>query len=162
MRTKCSNCGKSIPKRYTACDGCSHVVAGAPEKLQVDHKFYDSLTTGKNQAGNTQSGITSAKRRRLIFAAVAVTAISIILSSSFLSKKQNNQGNSVQTLNPAALLDKKSKEEVQVVIMKSGKTYYAGKIEYFGNFANITSRDGSMQQVPKEKISQISTAVLEQ
>ena len=59
------------------------------------------------------------------------------------------------------LPERKQITETQVVIMKSGTTYYAEKTAATGNYMKITSKNGMVHNVLKSDILQIATATIE-
>ncbi len=52
--------------------------------------------------------------------------------------------------------------ETQVVIMQSGQTYYADKVEKDDAYLRITNKDGTISKVLKSNVLQISKAVIEE
>ncbi|MCI5160299.1 MAG: hypothetical protein D3906_18120, partial [Candidatus Electrothrix sp. AUS1_2] len=79
----------------------------------------------------------------------------------FLSTQQEKLKGTV--LEPIAekLPDLSGREEIQVVLMLDGTTYYAEKLEHDGPVLRITGKNGGVVEVAEKDVLDITTAVLE-
>jgi ribosomal protein S27E len=152
----CRNCGKVMPEGVKVCDSCNLIMNKNHEELRIDNKEYTPLEiTVKGKVYNIKSGKNIAKKK--MFFPVLIILIFVLLSSlSFYYFKDDVSG-----IVNASIIQGKSRTEAQIVIMKSGQTYYADKIEKDGDYLKITNKNGAVTKVLKNNILQISKAVVE-
>ncbi len=157
----CQNCGKLLPESQEMCDGCNLFLNKGQESLRIDNKYYDSLEIRENGAAYNEEGKNLGKRKLLIPLVIIITLVSLISSYYFLRNNQSPSSVAIQEQTTITTPENNDGDEIQIVIMKSGETYFAKKMEYLGDFVNITSRDGTIRQVLGDNIMQITTAVIE-
>ena len=149
----CENCGKLIPETNKVCKFCNLILNKTHEELRIDNKDYEPLEI--NESGAVVS-IHSGKRlskNKILLPLIIFTVIVILIAFAgyfFLPII-----NTVQSKNSDHI-------ETQVVIMQSGKTYYAKKIEKDGVYLVITNKDGSLSRVLQSNIMQIAKAVIDE
>ena len=158
----CENCGKAIEEGNKSCSSCNFIFSKLHEELRVDNKYYELLEANeKGKVFNKNTGKNIGRRRTLLSSALVVF---ILISASAVYFLSNNPAalnatgvSSIRDILP----ERKQITETQVVIMKSGTTYYAEKTAANGNYMKITSKNGMVHNVLKSDILQIATATIE-
>ncbi len=150
----CENCGKLIPESHKICNSCNLILNKTHEELRIDNKYYELLEINAN--GNvygTNSGNNLKKKKKLMPVTITVV-VAIIVLAGYLIKT-----NSLLTVN-TSLSQKVARIETQIIIMKSGQTYYADKVEKDGVYLKITNKNGAISKILKRNVLQISKAVI--
>lgn len=161
-RIICDNCGKSINENNKVCDSCNLILNKTHEELRIDNKDYEPLEIKQNGDVYSDSGKILNKRNVLI-PGLIITLILFIISAWYLaSNNQKELTDSMLTSITNIIQKNKDHIETQVIIMKSGQTYYADKIEHDGIYLKITNKNGLISEVLEENILQISKAVIEE
>ena len=158
----CDNCGKSINESNRVCDSCNLVQKGARSGLKIDNRDYELLEIRKDgHLYNTVSGTSFTKKKVLVPVVIAVLLLSLSAALFLLKDIKHPYISAIRQSVLEILGEKKSRQVIHVVIMKSGQTYYAEQVEYKGSFVEITTRDGLDVEIPESSIMQISKAILE-
>ena len=157
----CANCGKFLPENYRVCDSCNLRINRNLSELKIDNNYYESLEVSGDGLVCDMSGKNLGNRRKIIPAIIVVTLSSLVLSYLFLSHNQENMNDTSQSYNPITDPRNHKQKETKVVIMKSGKTYYANQLEFTGDYVNITSENGANNRLLGKDILQITTATVE-
>ncbi|MCI5146337.1 MAG: hypothetical protein D3923_12620 [Candidatus Electrothrix sp. AR3] len=157
----CENCGQLVEEKSKACPSCNLLLDKQHEEQRIDNKEYEKVVVqeGKAQQKKT-AGKKGGKGGKLLFLLIVLLA----LGGGFWFISQNQDKLQDSVLQPILdLIPKLSqKQETQVVLMKSGKTYYAEKIEHKGSSVLITTKNGLVITVDEKDILQIAKAVLEE
>jgi hypothetical protein len=156
----CENCGQLINETIKVCPSCNLVLNKQHEALRIDNKQYEKIVVhdGKpyqQYAGRKRGG-------KILIALLLVTVLAAGAGFWFLSTQQHKLKNTI--LEPVADMvpNLSGRTETQVVIMLSGQTYYAEKIEHDGPYVLITAKNGAVTKVSKKEILQIAEAVIEE
>lgn len=158
----CENCGRLIHETNKKCDSCNLVLSKAHEDLRIDNKSYEALEI--NQKGNVykaNSGRRLKKGRLLMPGLIAILILSFPMAWYFINTNQKELNNTVLRQLVNIIPKNKNRIETQIVILKSGQTYYADKIEYEGLYIKIINKNGLINEVLKKNVLQISKAVIE-
>ena len=160
-RIICENCGKLINEISKVCDSCNLVLNKTHEELRIDNKDYVPLEINRNgNVYNKNSGKSLKKRSILI--SWLITILILSLTSVWYFINNNQKGNNTVLKQLASIIPKnKNRIETQVVILKSGQTYYADKIEHDGSYIKITNKNGLISKVLETNVLQISKALIE-
>jgi hypothetical protein len=155
----CENCGQLVNEKSKVCPTCSLVLNKQREAERIDNKVYEKVVVHDGQLYQQHTG--GKKGKKILIPALLV---SILLSGGgfwFLSTHQHELKNTL--LEPVAdiLPNLSGRTETQVVIMRSGRTYYGKKIEREGGFARITTKNGAVVKVAEKDILEIAIAVME-
>lgn len=158
----CENCGKAIEEGNKSCSSCNFIFSKLHEELRVDNKYYELLEANeKGKVFNKNTGKNIGRRRTLLSSALVII---LLLSAATVYLLSNNP----TTLNATSvssirnfLPEKRKITETQVVIMKSGATYYAETISKDGHQIKITNKNGITHNVLKSDVLQIATATIE-
>lgn len=158
----CENCGNAVEEGSKSCSSCNFIFSKLHEELRIDNKYYELLEANKKgKVFNKNTGKNIGRRRTLLSSALVII---VLLSATTVYLLSNNptvlNASSVSSMKNI-ILERKQITETQVVIMKSGTTYYAEKISANGNSMEITSKNGIVHNVLKTDILQITTATLE-
>jgi len=146
----CGNCGTLIPENNSVCDSCNLILNKSHEELRIDNKYYETLEIKNDgQVYNTNSGRKLSKRGMLI-PGIVVAIILPVISAWYYTRNKTNE-----------IMPTGTRIETQVVIMKSGQTYYADTIEKDGTYIEITSKNGVISKVLEKNVLQISKAIIE-
>jgi len=153
----CGNCGKLIPEENKACDSCNLILNKTHEELRIDNKDYELLEINANgDLYNVNSGKQLRNKKALIpVITICCVLLSIALAWYLLKVNRVPIMNTAKSQNASHI-------ETQVVIMQSGQTYYADKVEKDGAYLRITNKDGAISKVLKSNVLQISKAVIEE
>ena len=147
----CGNCGKLIPEKNKVCGSCNLILNKTHEDLRIDNKYYELLEIkGNGNVYKTHSGKILSKRS-VLFPGLLVVIILFVILTWYFTKTNNNKILSKET----------TRIETQVVIMKSGQTYYADKIEKDGAYIRITNKNGLTSEILEKDVLQISKAIIE-
>lgn len=161
-RIICDNCGKSFNENKNVCDSCNLDLKGAHRGLKVDNRDYEQLEIRENgHLYNTVSGANVTRVKVLIPVVIAVLLLSLTAALFLLKDIKHPYISAIRQSVSEILGEKKTRQVIHVVIMKSGQTYYAEQVEYKGSFVEITTRDGLDVEIPESSIMQISKAILE-
>ncbi len=153
----CGNCGKLIPEANKVCDSCNLILNKIHEELRIDNKEYEPLEIKENgYVCNTNSGKKLNIKKRLLPVIIAGIFVLFIALGGYWFKTNN-----LLVVN-ATPSQKAARIETQIIIMKSGHTYYADKLEKDGGYLRITSKNGTISKILESNILQISKAVIEE
>lgn len=152
----CENCGKIISESHKSCNSCNLILNKAHEEWRIDNKHYESLEISENgSVCSSKYGKKLTKKNKLMPVTIAVV-VTVITLAGYLLKTDK-----LPTLN-ISMAQKEARIETQVIIMKSGQTYYADKVEKDSVNLRITNKNGVISQIPISDVLQISTAVIDQ
>jgi hypothetical protein len=161
----CENCGNFIDENTKSCESCNLIINKPHEDLKIDNYFYELYEVNKKgKIYNKNTGKIIGSRKINMPAILACLVISILISVSvfyFLQKKNNVLNSQMSNLFKELLPGKAGRKDVQVVIMKSGRTYYVKKIEKDGPFLNLTNNNETRAVVLEKDVLQISKAAIE-
>ena len=149
----CENCGKLIPEENRVCEFCNLILNKSHEELRIDNKDYESLEINANgDVYSINSGKKLSKKKTLMtlitFTVIVISiALAVYIFLPIFNADQPQNSDRIET---------------QIVIMQSGQTYYADKVEKDGNYLEITNKDGSTSKVLKSNVHQITKAVIEE
>lgn len=162
-RIICENCGKLINENSRVCDSCNLVLNKTHEELRIDNKDYEPLEINQNgNVYNKNSGKSLKNRSILISGPITIVLILSLASAWYVINNNQTELKNTVLKHLAGIMPKnKNHIETQVVILKSGKTYYADKIEHDGSYIKITNKNGLISEVLEKNVLQISKALIE-
>jgi hypothetical protein len=152
----CNACGRFIEEADAVCScKCSAEESSVREAQRIDNKNYYYFVVRK---GRIQPKYRKVNwfARGLLLAGAIILATGILIIINMPGSKRDALKNAV-----LKTLHLPSTTETQIVIMRSGKVYYAEHIEYHGVNASITLKNGNLILIRKQDIQQIRKAVIE-
>jgi len=159
----CENCGQLVDEKSKACPSCNLVLDKQHEELRIDNKEYEKVVVHEGKAFQKQAGKKGGGKILLIVLFIAVLAAGGAFW--FIANNPDKlNGTILESVTDmlSNLTGQTARTETQVVLMKSGQTYYAEKIEHDGQDVKITAKNGLVVTVTKKDILQIATAVVEE
>ncbi len=150
----CSACGAFVSEKSTTCYTCNQTTRKNNADLRVDNKDYELLDARDSKIYSRKSGKRFGKTGLLAVSLITAALLAIIALYFVSSGQKTLRDNGALPLN-------NSKVEIQIVIMNTGTTHYAQRIEHEGAYVIITDRDGGVSRVLERDIVQIAKAVLE-
>ncbi len=152
----CNSCGQFVEEADGVCS-CDRDAAesSAQEAQRIDNKEYQFFIVRKGRIQPKYKRVNWFARGLLLAGAITLATGIIIVVLMPSSKRDALKNTVLKTLHIP------SKTETQVVIMRSGKVYYAEHIEYNENKMSITTKEGNLIFIRKQDIQQIRKAVIE-
>jgi DNA-directed RNA polymerase subunit RPC12/RpoP len=149
----CGRCG-SLFKEGSDCADCNPALNKLREEFLIDNKDYNffSVRRGRIRPKRDRRG-----NRTILLVGTAVLTLAVATFFLLSAKKRDELHRTV--LKPLGIGER---TETQVVIMRSGRTYYAMKIEREGPFLKIVDRDGLVVTAEEKDVLQIAKAVVEE
>ncbi len=161
----CENCGSFIDESQETCTSCNLVVNKPHEDLKIDNYFYELYEVNKNGRlydKNTGKKIGSSRIKTLVIAACFFISLATAASFFFLINRNNKTTEQQLSSIVEQLLPERQKDkEIQVILMKSGQTYYVKRIERDGPYLKIANNNGLLTEVLEKDVLQISKATIE-
>jgi len=161
----CENCGNFIDEEQQSCKSCNLIINKPHEDLKIDNYFYELYQVnekGKLYDKNTGKIIGGGRLKTpAIFACFLISLIFAISLFYFFSDNTTALNNPISSALEALLPDNETRKETQVVLMKSGKTYYVKKVEKDGLYLKLINNNGTRIDVPEKDVLQISKAIIE-
>jgi hypothetical protein len=158
----CEVCDNFIHEEKRFCEFCTPTNNKTHDDLRIDNKFYalyDVNDNGKTYNRNTGKRVGSNK---VLLPVCGLIFLVICLSSIyFFSKKTKTSNSSISNTKGKFSPEKEKRREAQIVITKTGRTYYAKNIETDGNHLQLSNDNGEITKIRKEDVLQISKAVIE-
>ncbi len=153
----CARCGSLTDEAGGACAVCNPALKALREELMIDNREYEFFEVRKGKVRPKRS--KGGPKKAVLLAGAALFVIVLALLALLLLP-----GGTLDRLKTAALkpLGITSKTETQVVIMRSGQTYYSENVEHLGGTARITEKNGNVVTVAEQDIVQIAKAVTEE
>lgn len=156
----CANCGQLVNEKVKVCPSCGLVLNKQGEALRIDNKEYETLVVDEGKIVQENGG--GKGRKGTLLVGIIISILLLCGAVWFIDKNRNNLKDTFLKPVIDILPHFSSKTETQVVIMRSGKTYYATAAEHDGTELHITTRDGENITVAKKDIMQIAKAVIEE
>ncbi len=157
----CANCGQLVDEKVKVCPSCGLVLDKQDEALRIDNKVYETIVIDDGKVVQQNAGGKGRSKGPLLIGII----LCILLLCGGLWFIDNNRDTLKNTfLKPVVeiLPPFSGKTATQVVIMRSGETYHARKIEHNGSALRITTREGVTVTVAEKDVMQIAEAVLEE
>lgn len=151
----CDNCGTAIEEGDSVCTSCNLILNKGHENRRIDNKSYEALEVNKGgQLYNANSGKRVTTKSIVLPITLAVLLLSVI-TGWYLTKTDNTP------LADIHLPGTPTRTVTQIVIMQSGKTYYADQLEKNGIYLDITTKNGATERVLEKDVMQIAKATIE-
>ena len=153
----CENCGKLVPETSKSCSACNLILNKTHEELRIDNKYYESLEIDNNgDIAKSNPAAHKAKKRIGMPAIVTTTVILVGVAVGYLVKTDRfSFADFAQSQNLQRI-------EKQIILMQSGKTYIASKVEPNGIYLTLTTENGAKINILKNNVLQLSKAVIEE
>ncbi|WP_339135714.1 MAG: hypothetical protein WGN25_18695 [Candidatus Electrothrix sp. GW3-4] len=155
----CENCGQLVLETVKTCPSCNLVLNKRHEATRVDNKEYEKVMIRDGKVAQKKGG---KGKKQAILAALLL----LILAAAggafwlFTTQQASLKGTVLEPL-AEKMPNLSGREEIQVVIMMNGQTYYANKLEHNGGIIRITTKNGAVVKVAEKEVLDITTAVLE-
>lgn len=146
----CGRCGSLVDEEGGVCTTCNPALNSLREELRIDSKDYEFFVV-RNGRLRPKRG----KRGRGRAALLAGASVVLVAAAAFFLLPGGKSA-------VLKLVGHVNRTEIQVVIMRSGQTYYAGKIEREGASVKIVEKNGIVVTVDEKDVLQIAKAVLEE
>ena len=158
----CENCAQLVEEKSKACPSCNLLLDKQHEEQRIDNKEYEKVVVqeGKAQQQKTTGKKKGGKVGKFMFVLILIMALA---GGGYWFISNNPDILKSEALQPLVNLLPQlgGKTETQVVLMQSGQTYYAKKIEEDGSSRRITTKNGIVVTVEESDILQIAKAVVE-
>ena len=156
----CENCGQLVHEKVKACPSCNLVLNKQHEATRIDNKEYEKIVV---QNGKVTQNYKGKGGKKLILATLIILVlIGAGASFWFLSTQQESIKGTLLEPISKKMPKLSSREDIQVVLMLNGTTYYAKKLENKDKIVRITTKNGAVVEVAKKDVLDITTAVLEE
>lgn len=152
----CKRCGSLIDEAGGTCPVCNPALKSLREEFMIDNREYEFFEVRKGKVRPKRGREGRGKAALLAGAALLVIVLAALAAALLPGSKRDALKTAV--LKPLGIT---SKTETQVVILRSGQTYYADKVEHLNGTAKITEKSGGVVTVAEKDIAQIAKAVTE-
>ncbi|WP_417916347.1 hypothetical protein [Candidatus Electronema sp. JC] len=153
----CKRCGSLIDEAGGTCSVCNPALKSLREEFMIDNREYEFFEVRKGKV--RPKGRAGRRSKAALLAGAAVLVIVFVVLAAALLPGSRRDALKTAVLKPLGIT---SKAETQVVILRSGQTYYAEKVEHLAGTAKITEKSGGVVAVAEKDIAQIAKAVTEE
>jgi len=155
----CENCTQLVHEKVERCPSCNLVLNKRQEEKRIGNKEYEKVVV---QDGKVYQEQRRKDKKKFLFAALLIFVVAAA-GGAFLFLSTQQQMLQGTVLEPLAerMPNLSGREEIQVVIMMNGQTYYAEKVEKDGETLRITAKNGAVVEVAEKEVLDITTAVIE-
>ena len=152
----CERCGGLIEESADSCVACNPDLKKLREDFLIDNREYNFFVVRKGKIRPKYSN-GSGKTKKIVLLVGIALFVAGCLFLFLPGGKRDALKNTI--LQPLGIT---SRTETQLVIMRSGQTYYAEKVEKKNGTARITEKSGKIVTIAEKDILQIAKAVTEQ
>ncbi len=152
----CKRCGSLIDEAGGACPVCNPALKSLREEFIIDNREYEFFEVRKGKV--RPKGRAGRRNKAALLARSAFLVIVFAALAAALLPGGRRDALKTAVLKPLGIA---SRTETQVVVMRSGQTYYAEQVEHLGGTAKITEKSGGVVTVAEKDIVQIAKAVTE-
>lgn len=153
----CKRCGSLIDEAGGTCSVCNPALKSLREEFMIDNRDYEFFEVRKGKV-RPKRGREGRGKAALLAGGAAVLVIVLAALAAALLPGSKRDALKIAILKPLGIT---SKNETQVVILRSGQTYYAEKVEHLAGTAKIIEKSGGVVTVAEKDIAQIAKAVTE-
>ncbi len=153
----CKRCGSLIDEAGGTCSVCNPALKSLREEFMIDNREYEFFEVRRGKV--RPKGRAGRRSKAALLAGAAVLVIVFVVLAAALLPGSRRDALKTAVLKPLGIT---SKAETQVVILRSGQTYYADKVEHLAGTAKITEKNGGVVTVAEKDIAQIAKAVTEE
>lgn len=156
----CENCGQLVHEKVKVCPSCNLVLNKQHEANRIDKKEYEKIVIHDGRVYQEQGG----KRKNRLLPAALLLLLSAAAGGAlwFLCTRQYMLKGTVLESVAEKMPNLSGREEIRVVIMLNGQTYYGKKVKDDGEFLRVTTRNGAVVEVAKKDVLEVTTAVIEE
>ncbi len=161
----CENCNHHVDEALKQCPKCNLILNKAHEELRIDNNYYESIdeTPAEDNADEKIEPyeIKDARSKMPVVAASVIIFVLIIGGIAFLSATTDFMSPAISEPIRKVFATDPQTMETEVVILKTGETYYVKKITRDGDFLELLHLSGSKNRVNKQDVLSISKATIE-
>jgi DNA-directed RNA polymerase subunit RPC12/RpoP len=149
----CEHCGSLAHEESGACQLCNPALNKLREEFQIDNRAYTFFVVRKGR-------IRPKHGRRGAGKAVLLTGAGVLALVMFITFLPGGKRDALKhaILKPLGI---KSRIETDVVILSSGLSLYADKVEHEGRKVRITEKSGQVLTVDEQDIAYSAKAMIE-
>ncbi len=161
----CENCNHHVDEALKQCPKCNLILNKAHEELRIDNNYYESIDESPAEDNVDEKiephEIKDARSKMPVVAASVIFFALIIGGVAFLSTTTDFMSPAISEPIRKVFTTDSQTMETEVVILKTGETYYVKKITRDGDFLELLHLSGSKNRVNKQDVLSISKATIE-
>ncbi len=158
----CENCGQLLHESRKTCENCNLILNKSHEELRIDNRYYQRLEQDDKDNVHAPNQPPQKKGKKGM---VALTGLLLLIFATsalyFFGGNFDMLGSTPLSSTKSVSKNKPMKIEKNVVIMKSGDTYYVEKIEKSGDNFDLTHLSGAKSTVKEDDVLSITRAIIE-
>lgn len=161
-RIICDNCRELVVEGEKICPHCNLLLTTAHEELRIDNNYYESLdphipSPDNEEIEQQQDGRSKHKMLLGVVSCMFVVACAVFLFMKVIMKGDVETAGTINSLSPVS----PKTVETNVMVLKSGETYYVDRIEKSGKTLHLTHMSGAENTVEEEEVLMITKGVIE-